>query len=279
MATATRFDRASAEGRHGERFVLSSKRWSAEAGAEEGSDREDLLQREYEELTNTLSTLKKKAERMRHENKHLQDDVSQTRVENQEYISCLSEQTQKCQSAIKTLIIRDHNHQELETLRKQREVACTKYQEQADGLKKSILEKETKLAVLNIEISQLTDVKSLQQQQLGCLVELEKQLAQMQCQHAESLQALKANFLYEKEKYQSQAKSRVQAEALAANREISRYLQSYARHVSEENRGLREELQRLIQKGSTLRARQSQLQSRRQQLLLEREYVTTLKRL
>ncbi|XP_070291059.1 coiled-coil domain-containing protein 166 isoform X2 [Salvelinus sp. IW2-2015] len=210
-----------------------------------GSDREALLQREYDKLTDTLNNLKRKVEKLRRENEFLQNEANQTRMESQEYMSYMSKRTQKRQSAIVTLS--DQNHQALEALKRQREETLDKYQEQANELKKEILEKENELALLNIEIAELREFKSLQQQQLGRIAELEREVTSMHCRHSESLQALKAGFLSEKERYEAQAKQKIQALALAANREASRCLLSHTRAVSLENQHLREELQQLIQ--------------------------------
>ncbi|XP_035639894.1 coiled-coil domain-containing protein 166 isoform X1 [Oncorhynchus keta] len=242
-----------------------------------GSDSEALLQREYDKLTDTLNNLKRKVEKLRRENEFLQNEANQTRMESQEYMSYMSKRTQKRQSAIVTLS--DQNHQAQENLKRQREENLDKYQEQANELKKEILEKENELALLNIEIAELREFKSLQQQQLGRIAELEREVTSMHCRHSESLQALKAGFLSEKERYEAQAKQKIQALALAANREASRCLMSHTRAVSLENQHLREELQQLIQRAHSLRGLQDQLQAQRQQLLLEREYVRELRRL
>ncbi|XP_012987409.1 coiled-coil domain-containing protein 121 isoform X2 [Esox lucius] len=240
-----------------------------------GSDRENLLQREYDKLTDTLNNLKRNVEKLRRENEFLQNEANQTRMESQEYMSYMSKWTQKRQSAIITLS--DQNHQELEALKKQREESLGKYQKQANELKKEILEKENELALLNIEIAELREFKSLQQQQLGRIAELEKEVISMHCRHSESLQALKAGFLSEKERYEAQANDTVQALTLAANREASRCLLAHTREVSSENQHLREELQQLIQRAHSLRDHQDQLQVQRQKLLLERDYVRELR--
>ncbi|KAM3857800.1 coiled-coil domain-containing protein 166 [Diretmus argenteus] len=245
-----------------------------DGGAEEAEQgfNNETLQRKFDELTDTLKKLKRRREELCRENEFLQKEANQTRLESQAYISYPSRRTQKCQSLIVTLS--DQNQQKLEALKKQRGETLAKYQEQATELKMLIQEKEGKLAALNTEISQLREFKSQQQQQLGRRAELEKEVIRMQRQHWESQRALKADFLSEKQRHQSLAERRAQAEALTANREASCYLRSYTRQVSEENRRLRAELQQLLQRAQALRSRQSRLQAQRQRLLLEREYVT-----
>ncbi|XP_071779219.1 coiled-coil domain-containing protein 166 [Centroberyx gerrardi] len=244
--------------------------------AEQDSDGE-TLQKEYDKMTDTLNKLKRRREELLRENDFLQNEANQTCLESQAYMSYLSKQTQKCQSLIVTLS--EQNQQELEALKKQREKTLAEYQEQANEVSRLIQEKEGELAMLNTKTSQLGEFKDLKQQQLGRIAELEKEVARMRRQHLDSLRGLKAGFLSEKQRYESQAKHRVQAEALAANREASDFLQSYTRTVSEENQRLRAELQQLIQRTDALKTRQCLLQAQRQELLLDRECATTFKRL
>ncbi|KAJ8007831.1 hypothetical protein DPEC_G00098280 [Dallia pectoralis] len=241
------------------------------------SDRENLLHREYDKLTDTLNNLKRNVEKLRHENEFLQNETNQTRMESQEYMAYLSKRTQKRQSAIITLS--EQNRQEMDALKRQKEESSEKYQKQVNETKKEILEKENELALLKIEVADLRELKCLQQQQLGRIAELEKEVTSMTCRHSESLQALKAGFLKEKERYETQAKDKVQALALAANKEASRCLLLHTREVSSENQRLREELQNLIQRAHSLRDHQDQLQAQRQKLLLERDYVRELRSL
>ncbi|KAL2079474.1 hypothetical protein ACEWY4_025218 [Coilia grayii] len=241
------------------------------------SDKDSLLQKEYDILTNTLLNLKRTLENLRKENEFLQNEVNQTRMESHEYMSYMSKRTQKRQKAIVTLS--DQNHQQLESLREQREELLAKYEEQACELKQKILEKENELALLNLEIAELREFKSLQQQQLSCIAELEKEVVSMRCHHSEALQALKSDFLAEKERYQTQAQKEVNDLAMAANKEASKCLLSHTQEVAQENRHLRGELQQLIQRAHALQRHQGHLRAQQRQLLLEKEYVQELRRL
>ncbi|XP_031441190.1 basal body-orientation factor 1 [Clupea harengus] len=241
------------------------------------SDKDSVLQKEYGILTNTLLNLKRKLEQLRKENEFLQNEANQTRMESHEYMAYVSKRTQKRQKAIVTLS--DQNHQQLESLSEQREKLLEKYEEQASELKQKILEKENELALLNIEIADLREFKSLQQQQLSRIAELEKEGLAMRCCHSESLQALKSDFLTKKECHQNQAQQEVNNLALAANREASECLLSHTQEVAQENECLRTELQQLIQRAHVLRTHQDRLQAQRRQLLMEKEYVQELRRL
>ncbi|XP_063043118.1 basal body-orientation factor 1 isoform X2 [Engraulis encrasicolus] len=198
-------------------------------------------------------------------------------MESHEYMSYMSKRTQKRQKAIVTLS--DQNNQQLESLREQREALLAKSEEQAGELKQKILEKENELALLNVEIAELREFKSLQQQQLSCIAELEREVVTMRCHHSEALQTLKSDFLADKERYQAQAQKEVHELALAANKEASECLRSHTQEVAQENRQLRGELQQLIQRAHALQKHQTHLRSQERQLLLEKEYVQELRRL
>ncbi|XP_026867321.2 coiled-coil domain-containing protein 121 isoform X1 [Electrophorus electricus] len=239
------------------------------------TEQEVQLQKEYKILTETLNTLKMRAEQLRKDNEFLQNEANQTRMESQEYMSYMAKRMQKRRSMIVTLS--DQSQQELQELERQREETLQKYEEQANGLKRKILEKENELALLNLEIAELREFKSLQQQQLGRISELEQEVSAMSRRHAESLQALKSDFLKEKERYEAQAEHKVQELTLATNREASRCLLSHMQDVTQENHRLREELQQLIQRAHALHSHQEALQTQHRQLLLEREHIQRMR--
>lgn len=236
--------------------------------------REMLLQREYDTLTENLCTLKRRVEQLRKENEFLQNEVDQTRKENVEYISYLSKKAEKRQNAIVTL--NDQSHQELEELRRQRQNMQDKHEEKTNELQKEILQMENQLAKLNIEIADLKEVKTLQQQQSCRITELERELTALQCHHSKTLVDLKADFIRKKKSLEQQAEDKVQALTISANKEASHDVRSYTDEVVQENQILSEELNRVVQRNLALLNQQDALQTHRRQLLLEREYVQKL---
>uniref|UniRef100_A0A3B4CA06 DUF4515 domain-containing protein n=1 Tax=Pygocentrus nattereri TaxID=42514 RepID=A0A3B4CA06_PYGNA len=210
----------------------------------------------------------------RRDNEFLQNEAYQTRMESVKYMSHMSKRTQKRQSAI--VALSDQSQKELEELRRQTEETQEKHKEQANALKKEILEKEKELALLNLEIAELQEFKSLQQGQLDHIAELEREVAATHLRHSESLQAMKAAFLRERKHFEAQAKQKVQTLTLAGNREAPRCLLFHTQEVSQENQQLREELQQLIQRAHALHSHQELLRTQQRQLLLEREYMQEL---
>ncbi|KAL4660954.1 coiled-coil domain-containing protein 166 [Arapaima gigas] len=238
------------------------------------SDEEINLQREYDMLTDTLNDLKRKAEQLRRENEFLQEEANQTRTESQEYMDYMAKKIEKRQSA--TARLSQQNQEELQRLSEEGEAMLEKYTEQANEIKREILEKEKELAMLNADIAELTEFKNLQQEQLGRVAKLQDEATAMHCSHSQCLQALKASYLSEKEKYEAQAKQKLHALTLAVSREATGCLMSHAQQVTQENQQLRQELRRLIRRAQALRSQHDRLQEQRRQLLLDKEYADKL---
>ncbi|XP_029106312.1 coiled-coil domain-containing protein 166 [Scleropages formosus] len=257
----------------------SAKKSSAgKAAAEPVASEEELnLQREYDALTDTLNDLRRKADTLRRENELLQEEANRTRTESQEYADYMAGKMENRQRAAAAL--GRHNEDELRRLRKEGEATLERYTEQANELKEEILRKEEELLSLNAEIAELMEFKNLQQEQLGRIAELQNEVVATHLSHSQSLQALKTGFLSEKERYEAQAKQKVHALTLAANREAPSCLMSHAQEVTQENQQLREELRRLIRQAQALRTQHGRLQEQRQQLLLDREHTHKLRML
>ncbi|KAK7176718.1 hypothetical protein R3I93_000834 [Phoxinus phoxinus] len=248
---------------------------SAESAEHGESQREMLLHREYDTLTENLSTLKMRVELLRKENEFLQNEVDQTRKENVEYISYLSKKAEKRQNAIVTQS--DQSHQELEELQRQRQNMQDKHEEKKNELQREILQAENQLAKLNIEIADLNEFKTLQKQQLCYITELERELTSLQCYHTKTLVALKADFNRKMKSQEQQAEDQVQALTISANKEASHNVISYTNGVYQKNKSLCEELKNLVQRDKALQSQWDALQNHRRQLLLEREYVEKLR--
>ncbi|XP_043101367.1 BICD family-like cargo adapter 1 [Puntigrus tetrazona] len=242
---------------------------SAESEGQDESQRQTLLHKEYETLTENLSTLKRRVEQKRKDNQFLQNEIAQSRIESKEYMSYMSERAEKRQKAI--LNLSDQSRKELEELQRQRQNMQDKHKEQSDELQTEILQMENQLALLNSEIVGLKEVETLQQQQSCRITELEKELTTMQCQHSESLVALKADFIKKKKSCEQQAVDTVHAFTISANKEASRYLTSYINKEFQEKESLHEEHELLFQRALALKKQQDTLQTHRQKLLLEQK--------
>ncbi|XP_056610572.1 putative uncharacterized protein DDB_G0268364 [Triplophysa dalaica] len=242
--------------------------------SQDQSEREMLLQKEYETLTYNLNSLKTRVQQLRRENEFLQNEADKTRMESVKYISYLSKRAEKRQNAIVTLS--DHSHQELEELRIQKQKMQDEHEKQTNELKMEIMQKENELALLKDEITDLRNLKTLQQQQMCRIAELENDLNVMQSFHSESVVALKAHFLEKKTNYEQEARDRLQALRTSAIREASHCLMDYTKKVYEENKHLNEILKQLVQRYQDLQRQNDHLQKQQQQLQLERNFAQGL---
>ncbi|KAK2913609.1 hypothetical protein Q8A67_002008 [Cirrhinus molitorella] len=254
---------------------MSSKKKNAGVSAESAevdeSQRQMLLHREYETLTENLSTLKRRVEQLRKENEFLQNEIAQSRMESKEYISYMSKRAEKRQNAIVTLS--DQSHKQLEELQGLRQNMQDKHEEQTNGLQMEILQMENQLALLNSEIADLKDVKTLQQQQLRHITELEEELSTMQCHHSESLVAQKAEFIEKKKSCEQQAENTMQDFTISANKEASHSMMSYINRVFQEKKSMHEECKYLLQRAQALQKQQVTLQNHQEKLLREQMYM------
>uniref|UniRef100_A0A8C4RT46 DUF4515 domain-containing protein n=1 Tax=Erpetoichthys calabaricus TaxID=27687 RepID=A0A8C4RT46_ERPCA len=257
--------------------VAESSVSEAEDSGLDPEEKEAIMKKEYEQLSEHLEELKLKAENLRHENEFLQEEVRQTQLENQECASYMSKSTQKRQNIIITLS--DQNQQQMMEIQKKTEAIQAQFMEARDELASKILQKENELAKLTKEIEALREFKLLQQEQLSRIAELEKEVMQMRGQHCQRLLDVKARCLQEKASREEAAKQQVQALVVAANKEASRCLQEHTQNIVLENRRLRQELLELIRRAETLRTQQVKLQAQKQLLLNERKYTEDLRQL
>ncbi|XP_047672270.1 mRNA export factor GLE1-like isoform X2 [Tachysurus fulvidraco] len=223
-----------------------------------------------ESLTETRNNLRRTVEQLRCDNLLLQNEVDRIRMETQECLSYMSKLTQKHQD--ESVGLSDLRQEKLEELNKKREEMVEKHNEQVNALKNKILEKESELAQLKLESAELGDMKSLRQQQLDRIAELEQEVVSAHCRYSETLNTLKANSFIEKEQHKAASKVTVREYTLKANKEASVSLLSYIQQVFEENHRLHEELQQLIQRAQTLRHHDQLLQKQRRQLLMEKKF-------
>ncbi|KAA0723134.1 hypothetical protein E1301_Tti005253 [Triplophysa tibetana] len=186
---------------------------------------------------------------------------------------CLMRAEQR-QNAIVTLS--DQSHQELEELRRQKKKMQDEHEKQTNELNREIIQKENELALLNDEITDLRNLKTLQHQQMCRIAELENELTVMQSFHSESLVALKAHFLEKKKNYEQEARDKLQALRTTAIMEASHCLMDYTKKVYEENKHLNEILKQLVQRYQDLQRQNDHLQKQQQQLQLERNFAQGL---
>ncbi|XP_027034227.2 coiled-coil domain-containing protein 121 [Tachysurus fulvidraco] len=242
----------------------------SEKDMEKRAERETQLQRQLESLTETRNNLRRTVQQLRSDNVLLRNEVDRIRMETEEFKTYMSKLMQKRHN--ESVALSDLRQQKLEELNKRREEMVEKHSEQVNALKNKILEKENELAQLKLESAELGDMKSLRQQQLDRIAELEQEVVSEHCHYSELLNAQKANSFREKERHKAASKVTVREFALKATKEASVSLLSHMQQESEESHRLHEELQQLIQRAQTLRCHHQLLQKQRRQLLMEKKF-------
>lgn len=243
----------------------------------EPSEKEMLLQKELEALTEELKVLKKDVEDLRQENEWLQEEAQQTRLESHEYMSYMSKKTQKRQTTI--ISLSDRNQKELDDIKEQKEQILKEYAEKKDALRKLMLEKEHELSIANSDLVDMEEYKTLQNDQEAEIARLEDQVSQMRGKHSEAIQKLKSHFLRDKRTYQQESDSRIQEMAQQATQEAQHCLTEHTSRIAMENRELRKELLQLIRRTRAMHHHRQELETQHKALLRELQYGRDLKRL
>ncbi|XP_030838415.1 coiled-coil domain-containing protein 166 [Strongylocentrotus purpuratus] len=243
----------------------------------EPTEKELLLKKELETLTDELASLKKKVEELRGENEWLQQEAQQTRIESHEYMSYMAKKAHKRQSTIVTLS--DQNQQEIRNIQEEVEKMLKEFEEKKHELQDVLMAREAELAKTRKELEELDDFKKLQQEQVNKIRELEKEVLRMRGQHTETIQKLKTQFLTEKKHFQADSESRIQIVARQANKEAMHCLGEHTTKIKDENRKLRHELLNLIHRSRALHGHKEELEKQQRDLIREQQYAADLKRL
>jgi len=249
----------------------------SEGEGEEFVDKETLLTQELEQLTNELDDLKKQVDDLRQENDWLQQEAQKVRTESHEYMSYMDKKTSKRQTTI--ISLSDHNQKEINDIRDQKRIMLEDYDKKKNSLRAILMEKENLMSKTRQELDDLQEFKSLQQEQLGRIKELEKEVMVMRGKHSDAIQQLKSRFLKEKREFQQDADYKISTMSKQANKEAIQCLNDHTNNIKLENRQLRHELLLLIRKTRALHEHRQQLENQKQELLLEQQYASDLKTL
>ncbi|XP_030051392.1 coiled-coil domain-containing protein 121 [Microcaecilia unicolor] len=241
------------------------------------TEKEALLQQEYDKLTAEFECLRKKMDLLRNENEFLQKEAQQIRVDSQEYMSYMSKRTQKRQSAIITLS--DQNKKELEKIEKQKEELQFQFRAKEEELRKNLLQKESELLRINKDIADLQSVKDLQQEQQSRIKELEREVMASRGKHIQNLLQIKSSFLQEKAAFENGTQQQMLTLTKQAQEEAMCSMIQESERAIVENQQHRQELLHLIRRSRILQAHKLRLEEQNKQLLWEKQYSQSLARI
>ncbi|KFR14537.1 Coiled-coil domain-containing protein 166, partial [Opisthocomus hoazin] len=160
--------------------------------------KKSYLQKEYKILTEHMNTYMGRVEHFLQENKFLEKKAKQNQEESNAYLSYIRKHSQRCQNLIITL--NDQNHTDLSQVRMQKEKLIAQYAEKEKEVRSSLMNMETKYALMNKEVEDLQPFKdpSVQLEQMKKIKELEKELLVTKIQHSNEMHKIKSRFLQAK---------------------------------------------------------------------------------
>merc|ERR1711976_607246 len=267
-------------GKKGKGKGKGKKKSSAKEGGGESpepTDKETLLRQELDQLNEELNELKKEVDDLRQENDWLQQEAHKVRTESHEYMSYMEKKTSKRQTAI--ISLSDQNQKEINDIYEQKRQMLEEYEQKKDSLRSILMEKENLLSKTKKELEDLQEFKTLQQEQLGRIKDLKKEVMIMRGKHSDAIQQLKSRFLKEKRDFQHDSDAKITAMSKQANKEAVQCLNDHTQHIKHENRQLRHELLLLIRKTRALHEHRQHLEDQKKQLLLEQQYSQDLRTL
>ncbi|NXY76020.1 CC166 protein, partial [Glareola pratincola] len=241
-------------------------------------ERKLYLQKEYKTVTEQLNTYMGRVEHFLQENKFLEKEVQRNQEEGRAYLSYLTKHNQKCQNLIITL--NDQNHTDLSQVWTQKEELISQYTEKEKELRSSLMNMETKYALMNKEVEDLQPFKdrSVQQEQMKKIKELEKELLVTKIQHSDEMHKIKSRFLQAKADCEMDFHQKMQILTKKAEAAAIQALIQHIKQVKAENWHLRQELLRLIQYSKILKETKVQLIEQQEQLLRENQYLQDMAR-
>ncbi|XP_050748827.1 coiled-coil domain-containing protein 166 [Gymnogyps californianus] len=236
-------------------------------------ERKLYLQKEYKILTEQMNTYMGRVEHFLQENKFLEKEAQRNQEESNAYLSYITKHSQKCQNLIITL--NDQNHTDLSQVWTQKEKLISEYTEKEKEVRSSLMNMETKYALMNKEVEDLQPFKdpSVQLEQMKKIKELEKELLVTKIQHSDEMHKIKSRFLQAKADCEKDFHQKIQVLAKRAEAAAIQSLIQHIKQVKAENWRLRKELLRLIQYSKILKETKVQLREQRQQLLWENQYT------
>jgi len=243
----------------------------------EPTEKEIIMQKELDQVTEQLSGTKQKLIDVRQDNDFLQQEAQKIRLESHEYMSYMEKKTTKRQTSIVTLS--DHNRKEIQDIEDEQKAMVEEYDKKKEALRAILTEKEQVFSKTKEELSELKEYKTLQKEQTATIKELEREVMSMRARHSEKIQKLKNRFLEEKREFQHESDNKITALAKQANKEATHCLSEHTQRIKLENRRLRQNLLQLIRKIQTLRQHQLQLQEQSVQVRAEQTYHDDIKRL
>lgn len=152
----------------------------------------------------------------------------------------MSKKAASRQNAIITLS--DHNKQEIEDLKKQKEELIKDFESKKLALQTNLITKQHLLNGVRAEIEEMAEYKELKQNQLDEIKNLEKEITSVRNEQTRMVAELRTDFLKEKADQKKEADYKIATIIKVANREAKSCLSENTAKIKSENANLRAEL-------------------------------------
>ncbi|XP_058019790.1 putative golgin subfamily A member 8I [Ahaetulla prasina] len=251
------------------RSKLTASRATPKNTVEPMPDNASLLpvQQEYESICRNLEDLRRRRAQLRAQYDFLQQEAQDLQNESREFAGYLAKRARRRQGVVVSLS--EENQELLRQIQKQHQEVIARSQEQEAALQEQLLQKEAELARLSSELEGLHEVQALKEKQTSLIRELQKELAAVQKQHMQHLEAAKIRALKEKMAQEQVAGQKVDGLAQQVQELALRCLQEHSQTVCQQNKELKKELHQLVQRVQKLQEHKHRLQKQMEQLWRE----------
>merc|ERR1712168_1051517 len=170
------------------------------------SQKEILLNKQLEDLTKESLELRATLEKLRKDNRFLQEQASQSIEEVTDYALYMTGERERRQDQI--INVKRKNEKEIETIASECTILNENFNKRLKDLQQELEIKKENLREAEQELESLDHIR-IKEEAVDKIKELENSLEQTRTKHSTEIQQMKADFLNEKKKLSNQADTEI----------------------------------------------------------------------
>merc|ERR1712168_755026 len=171
------------------------------------SQKEILLTKQLEDLTKESLELRATLEKLRKDNRFLQEQASQSIEEVTDYALYMNGERERRQDQI--INVKRKNEKEIETIASECTILNENFNKRLKDLQQELEIKKENLREAEDELESLDHIRIKEEEAVDKIKELENSLEQTRTKHSTEIQQMKADFLNEKKKLSNQADTEI----------------------------------------------------------------------
>merc|ERR1712151_346048 len=231
--------------------------------------------KQLEDLTKESLELRATLEKLRKDNRFLQEQASQSIEEVTDYALYMTGERERRQDQI--INVKRKNEKEIETIASECTILNENFNKRLKDLQQELEIKKENLREAEEELESLDHIRIKEEEAVDKIKELENSLEQTRTKHSTEIQQMKADFLNEKKKLSNQADTEILKLSKKATEIASSCLNQHAERIQFENQKLRTELLSLLGESDQLQERKQELEQQYLSYLRENEYLDDLR--